>query len=165
MAIRAKQDIPSLKRLAEQKTTFDIETFRPRVPPRPVVLPPVKWSKPSLTAKRSELNKRAAAATRLRIIHGGQELATEVEFPWSLRGHAVDFPYTGKASRWTAPQDGVYLVGAHGASGADVTHLWLVGGWEESSKGVWGGRRAGGGGEGRGENRGEAEQGEMEGQG
>ena len=124
-SIRAKQDVPAMKRLAEQKSGFDIETFRPRVRPRPVVPPPVKWQTPGLQKKRAEMNKRAAAATRHRIIHAGQELEHGAAYPWSLRGHAVDFPFSGGPKRWAAPQDGVYLVGAHGASGADVTHLWL----------------------------------------
>lgn len=105
---RAKQRVPSMKRLAEEKKTFDIEHFRPRVPPRPVIPPPVRWGTESMQQKRAEMNARAASATRLRIIHGGQELEHAVEFPWSLRGHAQDFPFTGTPKRWIAPQDGAW---------------------------------------------------------
>jgi hypothetical protein len=80
-----------------------------------------------LAKRREMLQASGKAALRKEISEGGQSTIPKdrkIEWPWSVNGHATEFGFTGTVVPWEVPMDGLYLIGAHGASGSDVRHMF-----------------------------------------
>jgi|AntAceMinimDraft_5_1070358.scaffolds.fasta_scaffold132588_1 hypothetical protein len=79
-------------------------------------------------ARRVLLQHTGKNALRKEIAEGGQSTVTHaVAWPWAPNGHATEFHFKGQLEAYEVPMDGLYLVGAVGASGADVRHLFKRG--------------------------------------
>eukprot|EP00614_Pseudopedinella_elastica_P015590 CAMPEP_0172585492 /NCGR_PEP_ID=MMETSP1068-20121228/4910_1 /TAXON_ID=35684 /ORGANISM="Pseudopedinella elastica, Strain CCMP716" /LENGTH=294 /DNA_ID=CAMNT_0013379979 /DNA_START=186 /DNA_END=1067 /DNA_ORIENTATION=+ len=78
--------------------------------------------------RNSALQAAGKAAMRDMFKEGGQStVKNPIAWPWVRDGNATEFNFRGVVELWDVPADGLYLIGAHGASGADVRHLYRKG--------------------------------------
>lgn len=88
-------------------------------------------------ARRELMQASGKAALRKEICEGGQSsVKHEIAWPWSPSGHAFEYGFTGHIEKFDVPMDGLYLIGAHGASGADVRHLFKKGHVNQGGRGA-----------------------------
>jgi hypothetical protein len=88
-------------------------------------------------ARRELLQLSGKTALRKEIAEGGQSTVTHaIAWPWATNGHATEFHFKGQLEAYEVPMDGLYLVGAVAASGADVRHLFKKGTTNRGGRGA-----------------------------
>ena len=79
----------------------------------------------SLVSRRDALLSQAKEKIMLDIRTGNQSTVKHpIEWPWVVYGTATEYQMTGQVFKYRVPTDGLYLIGANGASGATVRHLF-----------------------------------------
>ena len=85
----------------------------------------VDYASNAMQARRVALLAAGKAKLRNDIATGNQSTVRHaIEWPFVPNGTATEFQTTGRVVKFRVPIDGVYLLSAHGASGATVRHLF-----------------------------------------